>query len=336
MNRYDIMQIMKIAVVIPNFNGAERISAAISSLEHQTQPADIIVVDNGSSDNSVGRIENMHENIHLIKHEKNLGFTGGVNAGIRYALEEKYDEIALFNNDAVAEPQWLEHLTKRLASNPKLGIVASKQLRPDGTIDTTGDEYSVWGTPFPRGEGETDEGQYDENTMQDIPSATAGATLYRARLFEDIGLFDQRFFAYYEDVDISFRARFAGWQIAYEPKAVVHHEVSGTSRTLGNFRDYHMLKNTFYLFMKIMPPSLFIRYLPFFLLTMTYKTISQLLHLRILLILKFWGALLVGLPRLLLDRWRIQDGRKLSSAEVKALLYPKMSPKQRQKFRLSS
>jgi len=326
---------MKIAVIIPNLNGADIIGDAIYSITNQSTKADIVVVDNASIDNSIEKISAIHADTHIIRNRKNLGFAGGVNVGIRYALKHNYDLIALFNNDAVADKDWLKHLSNRLLNDRKVGIVASKQLHPDGTIDTTGDCYSVWGTPFPRGEGETDNNQYDTEQLQNITSATAGATLYRADLFHEIGLFDERFFAYYEDVDISLRARLVGWGIAYEPKALVQHAVSATSSKLGNFRNYHMLKNTFYLYIKLMPLSLLVKYLPRFIFTLTYKTIGELLKLRIWMILKVWAICLYSLPALVLERHRIQSKRKLKAEDFDKLLYKKLTTKQRQKLPLN-
>lgn len=319
-------------MIIPNLNGAEIIGNALRSLANQSVDAKIIVVDNASSDNSIEKINESHIDAYIIRNNKNLGFAGGVNVGIRYALEHDFDFIALFNNDAIADKDWLKHLSSRLSSDNKLGIVASKQLRPDGTIDTTGDQYSIWGTPFPRGEGEPDNKQHDSKELQDITSATAGATLYRTKLFRDIGLFDKRFFAYYEDVDISLRARMKGWHIAYEPKAVVHHAANSTSSKMGNFRNYHMLKNTFYLYLKIIPWPLFAKYLPRFLFTLTYKTLGELLKLRVWMIVKIWFVCLWNLPGILIDRIKIHRQRKITAEQFDKLLFHDLTVKQKNKI----
>src|SRR5690606_37865555 len=147
----------KIFIVIPNWNGADLISDALKSLEKQSFQADIIVVDNGSKDESVNIITADFPGVTLIRLPDNTGFAGGVNAGIKYALEKGADAVALFNNDAVADPDWLKNLFETMNTDEKIGIVSCKQLRSDKThIDSTGDFYSVWGMPFPRGRNQVD------------------------------------------------------------------------------------------------------------------------------------------------------------------------------------
>src|SRR5207253_2984925 len=136
--------------------------------------------------------------------------------------------IALFNNDAVADKNWLQSLVNTMSANSEVGIATSKLLLEDKKhIDSTGDFYSIWGMPLPRGRNQLDNGQFDK--PEEVFGATGGASLYRAKMLNEIGLFDEKFFAYYEDVDISFRARLAGWKVYYQPKAIAYHGLSKTS-----------------------------------------------------------------------------------------------------------
>lgn len=250
-----------VAVVVPNWNGKNELKDCLDSLLHQTQTAEIIVVDNGSTDGSVECIETDYPSVTLLKEPKNRGFAGGVNMGIRYALEKNMRYIALFNNDAIAEKMWLEKLLKTLEKNQKIGIATSKLVSSDKThIDTTGEAYTLWGLPFPRGRGEKTLDAYDEET--NVFGATGGASLYRASLFEDIGLFDEKFFAYYEDIDISFRAQLRGWQIQYEPSAIAYHKIGATSGKIPGFTTYQTMKNLPMLFWKNTPLSLTPRMFP--------------------------------------------------------------------------
>jgi GT2 family glycosyltransferase len=160
-------------------------------------------------------------------------------------------------------PDWLKSLVGAAEKNSKIGIVTSKILRLDKVhLDSTGEFLTIWGMPFPRGRNEVDTRQYDKS--QKLFAASGGASLYSRQLFDDIGLFDEDFFAYFEDVDISFRAQLRGWQVRYCPSAQVYHHVNATSSKLGSFSYYHTVKNFMLLYAKNMPLSLYLKYGPLF------------------------------------------------------------------------
>lgn len=320
------VSIMKICIVIPNWNGADWISESLVSLQKQTYPADIIVVDNGSVDNSIQLIRKKFPKVRLIELPENTGFDGGVNAGIRPALTEGYDAVAVFNNDAVADEDWLKHLVAVMKSDKKRGIACGKQLYTDKKhIDSTGDFYSIWGMPFPRGRNQVDNGQFDK--PEALFCAPAAATLYHADLFKEIGIFDEKFFAYYEDVDISFRAQLAGWKVWYEPKALVYHRVNATSAKLGSFSRYHSTKNFFMLYVKNMPGWLFWKYLPLFVLQSIRLGISSLLRGGIWPYLQGATRALLNLPHALRERHRIQSTRKIPPSAIDNMLYKQLPPR---------
>jgi GT2 family glycosyltransferase len=255
----------KVAVVIPNWNGVHDLPGCLDSLISQTLSSHIIVVDNGSSDNSIELMEKNYPSVEIIKLPKNRGFDGGVNAGIKKALGDGFECIALFNNDAVAEKNWLKYVLDFLEENPQAGIVTSKIVDQHNTnFDSTGDMYTVWGLAYPRGRGEAVSNKYDENIW--VFGASGGASIYRSKMFKEIGIFDEDFFAYYEDIDISFRAQLAGWKVAYEPKAIVYHQINATSNRIKNFAIYHTLKNYPQVFWKNVPLKLIPRIFPRFVL----------------------------------------------------------------------
>lgn len=316
----------KICVVIPNWNGAELIAESLLSLQKQSLSTEIIVVDNGSVDESVSIIQSEFPDVQLVRLPENTGFTGGVNTGIRAAIDQGADAVALFNNDAVAEPDWLKHLVETMETDEKIGIVSCKQLRTDKKhLDSTGDFYSIWGMPFPRGRNQQDTGQY--NQQEEVFSAPAGATLYRAKLFQDIGLFDEKFFAYLEDVDISFRAQLASWKIVYQPNAEVYHHVSATGSKLGSFTRYHYIKNFYLLYAKNMPGRLYWKYLPRFTVQAARLFASALLkgggwaYIR--------GAVRAFLltPHIVRERRRIQQSRTATIASIDKQLYKHRPPR---------
>lgn len=317
---------MNIAVIIPNLNGVDLIAECLKSLQKQTHPAEIIVVDNGSTDDSVSLIEKEFPDITLIKLDKNYGFAGGVNAGIRMALKKNYDAVAVFNNDAVADKNWLKNLVNALSIDNRIGAAGSKQLLPDGKhIDATGNAYTIWGLPFPRGRNQIDKGQYDD--QRDIFSAPGGASLYSASMLKDVGLFDERFFAYLEEDDLSFRTRLAGWRIVYEPSARVFHAVSTTSKKLGSFTRFHSTKNFHLLYLKNMPGWLFWKYLPLVALQSFRLALGALMHRQLLTHLRGYFAAVWLIPHALRERGRIQRSRKASISEVDGWLYHGRPPK---------
>ncbi len=263
---------MKTAVVIPNFNGEDFLAEAIDSILAQSQENTLIVVENGSNDSSKQILESYGDTIIPLYNPVNLGFDGGVNTGIRYAFDHEFDAVALFNNDAVADRYWLEGLTEQLKD--QIGITTGCMMSADHkTFDTTGDFMTVWGLPYPRGREElVTPDAY--KTPELVFGATGGATLYSIPMLRQIGIFDEDFFAYYEDVDISFRAQLAGWKVRYVPKSIVYHRINGTSKRMkSGFMTYQTFKNMPMVLVKNVPkvlkkiiwPRFWIAYSTFFL-----------------------------------------------------------------------
>jgi GT2 family glycosyltransferase len=242
----------KIFVVIPNWNGEDSIKDCLKSIVKQSIKVNVIVVDNGSIDKSVEIISKNFPEVELIKNPVNRGFAGGVNQGIARAIELGAEYVATFNNDAVAEQKFIENLYKYLDKNKSDGIATCKLLDASGKkLDSTGDYYTVWGLPYPRGRGEKEIDKYDNQTG--IFAASGGASLYRTSMLNEIGYFDEDFFAYYEDVDLSFRAQLADWKVAYVPSAVAYHQIGATSSKIRGFTTYHTLKNLPQLLVKNVP-----------------------------------------------------------------------------------
>lgn len=319
---------MKVYVVVLNWNGKDLIGACIDSLLDQTQGHTIVVVDNGSSDGSVEFLDNKYSSkIELIKEKTNHGFAGGVNIGTNYAIKNKADFVALLNNDAAADKRWLENLVNVFSVHDKVGIVTGKLLREDKNhIDSTGDFYSIWGMPFPRGRNQIDSGQF--NKTEEVFGASGGASLYRVKMLEEIGLFDEKFFAYYEDVDISFRARLADWKILFNPDAVAYHKVSATSSKMhSSFTRYHSVKNLLMLYGKNMPGFLFWKYFPLFVLQMIRLAISSLAKGGFLTYIKAVLRFILWSPAVFKNRLAIQKSRKVKISEIDALLYHQRPPK---------
>jgi len=239
-------------VIIPNLNGGAELLSAVDSLVTQTTAAHIIVVDNASTDDSVAKLRAKYPDVEVIQHTTNKGYAGGVNPGFKRAMELGADYAAPFNDDAIADPAWLEKLVQELDKHRNVGAAACKVLTADGKrLDSTGDYYTNWGLPYPRGRGEIDTGQYDE--QRDIFGASGAASLYRVKALQQVGLLDEDFFAYYEDVDLSFRLQLAGWKVRYVPESRVFHKIGMTSGRVKGFTTYQTMKNLQLLWYKNVP-----------------------------------------------------------------------------------
>ncbi|HVX58782.1 MAG TPA: glycosyltransferase family 2 protein [Candidatus Saccharimonadales bacterium] len=316
---------MKVCVVIPNLNGRKRLVKCLDPITAQLGAEHIILVDNGSTDGSTDFVESNYPGVRIVRHERNLGFAGGVNSGIRLGLTGDYDAVALLNNDAAVQRDWLKNLIDTLKKHPEAGIVTSKILDGSaGRFDSTGELYSVWGLPFPRGRGEADHGQYDQ--QREIFGASGGASLYRATMLKSVGLFDNDFFAYYEDVDLSFRARLAGWQVLFEPTAVVHHEIGQTSGRIPGFTTYQTLKNLPMLYWKNMPLSLLLGTFPRFVVAYSSIYLSALGRGQFGPATKGLLMSLVLWPKKLVQRIRVQSRKKVDDRLVSSWLVHDLPP----------
>lgn len=326
-------------VVIPSWNAEQDLPACIDSVLAQSHAAlSLVIVDNGSSDDSRKIIEHYQQKdarVRSIYHDKNYGFTGGVNPGLELAIAERATYAALFNNDAVADKDWLKHLVAFLEAHKQYGIAACSLLHADGkTIDSTADLYTIWGIPYPRGRDEPAAKRFGLST--DVFGASGGASMYRVKMLQEVGLFDQDFFAYYEDIDISFRAQLAGWKVGYVPESVVYHEQGKTSARLAGraagdrranpFTTSQFMKNLPYIVVKDVPFGLLPKILPRFLLVYTMFFFRAVLDGRgwpaLKGLLTFW----VKLPKKLIARCRIQKNRKVSSAYIWSMLTHDLPP----------
>jgi GT2 family glycosyltransferase len=300
-----------LSVIIPNWNGRKLIGACLDSLRRQTRrDLEVIVVENGSVDGSSQFIRENYPEVRLLEQQINLGFAGGVNEGIRRARGR---QIALLNNDAVVELTWADEMIKAL---DEADIVQAKMLQFDDhqKIDSIGDFVSKWGLAYPLGRSQADSGE--SKAIRPIFSACGGSAAYRRRVFETVGLFDEAFFAYLEDVDLSFRARLAGFQVVMNPQAIAYHHLGATAAHLGSFSRYHFIRNSFYLFLKNFPTSLLIRALPRFLLIQLLMFFSASKKAVPHVALRAYLRVLVRLPKLIKQRIQIQSTRRVSPDEV--------------------
>lgn len=256
---------MEISVVIPNYNGSKLLENCLNSLEKdKINFLRVIIIDNASKDNSIDvfkyyskKNENNNSNVkyHLIANSSNLGFSKAVNQGIKLAINHSSEFICLLNNDIEIDSNLFYHLIQEIEKNDKIFSVSSKMLQYNNRdlIDDAGDEYTLFGWTKKSGEG-LNKSFNRYSKPREIFSSCAGAALYRTSIFNEIGFFDENFFAYMEDVDIGYRAKIFGYKNIYSPNSIVYHIGSASSGNRYNeFKIPLAARNNIWIIHKNMP-----------------------------------------------------------------------------------
>lgn len=240
-----------VTVVIPNWNGRAMLQTCLDALEAQTvHDREVIVVDNGSVDGSLTWLRETHPSVRLIANTQNCGFAAPVNQGID-ASDSPY--VAVLNNDTEPSPRWLASLLEAAESDERVGMCASRMMFADqpNTINSTGICVDRVAIAWDRRGGEA--GDDRETEPVEVFGACAGAGLYRREMLQEVGLFDEDFFAYLEDVDLAWRARRLGWRCLYVPSAHVLHRHSATGEEGSPFKSFHLGRNKVWLVIKNYP-----------------------------------------------------------------------------------
>jgi GT2 family glycosyltransferase len=245
------------SVIIVNWNGRHWLEQCLPALAAQSfRDFEVIVVDNGSSDGSREWLAEHWPDVRLLPQAANTGFAAGNNAGIRMA-QGRY--VVTLNNDTRPEGEWLAALVAA-AHSPAVGMVASKIVqwqRPD-RLDSTGIEVDWLGVAWNRGWGE----RADTVAPLAVFGPSASAALYRRDMLDGIGLFDDRFFAFYEDVDLAWRAQRAGWRCRFAAEALVHHWHSASTAAIPEQKLFLLGRNRLWCTLKNYPLTGLLRALP--------------------------------------------------------------------------
>jgi GT2 family glycosyltransferase len=307
----------QVSVVIPTWNGWEMLRSALESLSEQTyQDFSVVVVDNGSRDGTLEHLAAEWPAVHVVAFSENRGFAPAVNAGIHAGTAPL---VALVNNDVELEPRWLEAIVAGLESHPRAGSATGRMLafhRRD-VIDDAGNSFSWYGVGSARGKGEPDDGRYRD--PEAVFSACGGAGLYRRVALADVGLFDEDFFAYAEDLDWGMRAQLAGWGCRYVPDAVSYHVGAGTSSRSGDFSRYLTLRNSLWLVVKGFPRAALLRH-AHRLTLFVVGTVGLAVARRETAELRGLRDAVRGLPRMLRKRREVQGRRRAGLAELDAVI----------------
>ena len=325
------MNRLVIGIVVWN-NSDDAIECANSLLTQTSSDFTILLLNNASTDSLVKL--DLREYIAKAESDRlfysetsvNRGTAGAFNTLVAWANEHKYDYVGSLNADAVADKNWVKSLMGELLSDT-CSIAVGKLLHMyDGTIDSTGDFYTTWGIPGPRGR------DMPENTApittDEVFGATGGGFIARTSLYDKTGEYDERFFLYYEDIYMIFRTQLTGNKIRYVPKAIAYHKRGASSDTVPGLATYNTFKNLPMLFWKNVPLGLIPKILPRFFLAYHLILGSAIVRGRGWPAVKGYVVSLILLPHSLKERWHIQRTKTVSTTYVNSIILHDIPPDQ--------
>jgi GT2 family glycosyltransferase len=310
-----------LTAAVLSYNGRHLLEVILPSLARQRyRDFEVVVVDNGSRDDTVAWLHERWPDVEIVSLPENLGVTAALNVCARAGGGEL---VALLNNDLELDPSCLGELVNALREHPEAGWAAAKlrDFHQRELLDGAGDIFTWAATGGRRGHGEPDRGQYD--TPHAIFGACGGAAMYRRRLFAEVGLFDEDFFAFYEDVDWNLRAQLAGWSCRYVPAAVAYHMGSATlGRGLTDFTRYHLVRNQLWIIAKDLPARAIARHAHQLLFGQALNLAAAIRDRRLGVWLRAWRDGLRGLPAALRKRRDVQRRRRITLRALEAVVGP--------------
>ncbi len=316
------------SIIIPNYNGAHFLTNCLNSLKQATNNCpnsqfEIIFVDNNSKDNSIEIFETIipkNFTYRILLNQKNYGFAGAVNQGI---VKAKHDWVVLLNNDLTMEPNWFQLISKTIKENknPKIATFFGTVLTKDGTkFESQGLNFFYSGKCQNISNGK----KFTPSLLKEgignglVWGASAAFVVYNKKILKQIGLFDEDFFAYEEDVDLALRLHNLNYQTIYIPKAISYHLGGGTSNKMGIFRYKMDAKNWFYIIIKNFSKREIIKNLPKIIeerlrnlsgltkQTIRFYKIKSIYYLPSILFTTY-GEVLINVPKMLKKRKQIKN-----------------------------
>lgn len=309
----------RITVAIANYNGRALLETTLRSLATQTlRDFSVVVVDDASTDDSVEWLRANWPDVNVVALPERQGVTSVLNVCLRSG---RGAFVVLLNNDVELHPHCLQELANTLARYPTAGAAGAKlvDFYDRSVIDGAGDVYEWTGKADRRGHGVHDTGQYEE--AGSIFGVCAGVAIYRRSAVEDVGLFDEDFFAFYEDVDWSFRAQLRGLECRYVPAAIAYHMGSATvGRERNDFALYHNWRNAIWVVAKNYPGVALLRY-GHRLLEEQWSNLIWALHEgHARVFARVWRDAIRGLPAVLRKRRVVQGSRRVGLRELELVI----------------
>ncbi|MDH5689822.1 MAG: glycosyltransferase family 2 protein [Candidatus Bathyarchaeota archaeon] len=329
-----------VSIIVVNYNGRHHLEKCLRSLEENSYPCskyEIIVVDNNSTDGSLQLLEKDFPTLHVVKLDKNYGWAGGVNIGVKYA---KGEYLTILNNDVVVDENWLTELVKPALSNDNIEICTSKKLCMDNptVLDGAGGAMNIIGQGWDRGMLRKDQGQYEE--VVEVSHPSGASFLLKRRLINIFGyaLYPD-FFMYQDDLDIGWRTRLLGFKVIYVPKSVIFHKGAGSTRC-SPFTYYHFYRNMLVVFCKNLERGNLAKLLALLIINavvtqlfafVSYKEVGYLVNIPKILV-----YLITSMKRIAEKRKLVQRLRKINDQQIFSLFSPTIiSPKETGKFAIA-
>jgi GT2 family glycosyltransferase len=316
-----------VTVVVPTLGADDALADCLRALETQTfERFEVVVVDNSGAN----RVPAHSARVRVISNASNVGFGSAMNQAIR-ASEAPY--VAALNDDAEADPAWLEKLVAAAEARPRAGMFASEvRLAGSGMLDSAGMLIAADGSSKQRGHGQPPS---NFAKCQDALCPSGSAALYRRKMLDEIGLFDETFFLYCEDTDLGLRGRRAGWECGYVSGATVVHRYSHSAGRATPLKAYYVERNRLYTAIKNLPFAMLVT-APFYAVARYFWHLVSMLEgrgkvaefrkagystaLLPFLVVRAHGSALVRLPRLISERRRIRLSARIGAGEFRALL----------------
>jgi GT2 family glycosyltransferase len=303
----------EVSVIVVSWNGREYLGPCLDALRAQRGiDFEVILVDNASTDGTSEFVRTHYPGVRMVELPHNLGFAGGNNAGARDA---RAPWLAFLNNDTVPEPDWLARLHAGVRSNTHFQLATSRivYMHDATVVDSAGDGMYRSGGAFKRHHG----GRADDaRASGEVFGICGAACLIERSVFEELGGFDEHFFASHEDVDLSYRARLRGYRCAYVADAVVRHHGSATLGTVSAFSVYQGQRNLEWVYLKNTPGSLLLRTLPGHLLYLAAAALFFARQGRLTPFVRAKASAVAALPRVWRQRHDIQRSRRVGAEAI--------------------
>jgi GT2 family glycosyltransferase len=317
-----------VSVIIVNYNGLQHLKECFESLKKtKYKNFETIFVDNGSTDQSVEFVEKNFKWVKIVKLDKNLGFAGGANVGVKHA-RGKY--LAFLNTDVKLHPSWLMNMVKIMEKDPKIGVCTSKILlyKNPKFLNAAGLDIDIYGFILCR--GLTARGYYEADKNQykagEVFSAHGASMLIRSDVLRKVGNFNPEYYMHYEDVDVCWRAKLAGYKVVYVPTSVVLHKIRGSTSHFSLNWKYYFERNRLRMLLQNYELLTLLKILPFYIFLKSSEMIFYTIFRKPKFSFQIATALfdcLMNLPKIIRERKFVQQKiRKIKDKELMKYMKP--------------